>query len=943
MADSVVKLRVDSQEYDAKIKRASDGVRAFGENCRKAGESVSKADQDTITYVRSLGQMDTVSKNVKGKISEMTNAFTELSVQYKQLTDEEKQSPFGQALASSLDQLKTRINESRAQLTAINSELGNTTNKGNETGGAMAALASKFTINVDALKLLNAGLTAAKVALGVAKDAFFASEATVDEWGRIVDSSRSLYEGFLTSINTGDISGFLGRIDQIVSAARAAYNELDRLGTMRTIQAPQISAQQTENDRMRMMLQTGRYIAPIDGRKATPGLQDGQVLTPQQMKTIEQQLQNGMKNVVNLVGNEVKQTSKAIDAVYVRQGQELGISVKEFRKGTSSMDEFDKRIAGYEKYKQFEAAHTTTNTTSTQYGVVSSSRRDNVANPYAEYAKWGVFRVDGQRYNDLVRLIQQRDQQAAQAYNMQGQAYRTINRAEGITTRSIMGGGSTGGGRTTTTTQAPPPAGSIAAQEAKVQALTKAWREATDEAGRNGYAGQLEEAKKVLEQMQGKNIDITPKGSLKDLSNQMRDLQAKRENLADPIQIKVVDDQIAELKRDIDALNSGDVLYFSLKVQEDELTARLDDLKAKKDLLEDPASIRIVNDDIKRVQAELDEANKKKIETKVEIDTSELETELAHLQEMRDLLSKPVEISVIVKDIEDVESQIENLRNQRNPVEQPKQPPTITLEQKVALSIAEDNIDTDIQTLTNLLRVKIENGLDDIDIPAEHLQRAILGGEGFDSINIPDDYWQTLADDINAHLEALGIDPIVLDVQTGNVTKGAKAAKEGWQEAAQAIGTVGGALQQLEDPSIKIVGIVGQAIANIALGFAQATASDSKLGVFGWIAAVAGGLATMIGTISAIHSATGYAEGGIIKGNTYSGDQIMANGGTIGLNAGELILNRAQQGVIADALDGGATPKIIIEGVVDGENLRLVQRNSNRMRGRGEYVTTKTR
>ena len=353
MADSVVKLRVDSQEYDAKIKRASDGVRAFGENCRKAGESVSKADQDTITYVRSLGQMDTVSKNVKGKISEMTNAFTELSVQYKQLTDEEKQSPFGQALASSLDQLKTRINESRAQLTAINSELGNTTNKGNETGGAMAALASKFTINVDALKLLNAGLTAAKVALGVAKDAFFASEATVDEWGRIVDSSRSLYEGFLTSINTGDISGFLGRIDQIVSAARAAYNELDRLGTMRTIQAPQISAQQTENDRMRMMLQTGRYIAPIDGRKATPGLQDGQVLTPQQMKTIEQQLQNGMKNVVNLVGNEVKQTSKAIDAVYVRQGQELGISVKEFRKGTSSMAEFDKRMAGYEKYKEW--------------------------------------------------------------------------------------------------------------------------------------------------------------------------------------------------------------------------------------------------------------------------------------------------------------------------------------------------------------------------------------------------------------------------------------------------------------------------------------------------------------------------------------------------------------------------------------------------------------
>ena len=38
MADSVVKLRVDSSEYGAKIKRAAEGLQAFGDNCRKAGE-----------------------------------------------------------------------------------------------------------------------------------------------------------------------------------------------------------------------------------------------------------------------------------------------------------------------------------------------------------------------------------------------------------------------------------------------------------------------------------------------------------------------------------------------------------------------------------------------------------------------------------------------------------------------------------------------------------------------------------------------------------------------------------------------------------------------------------------------------------------------------------------------------------------------------------------
>ena len=93
-----------------------------------------------------------------------------------------------------------------------------------------------------------------------------------------------------------------------------------------------------------------------------------------------------------------------------------------------------------------------------------------------------------------------------------------------------------------------------------------------------------------------------------------------------------------------------------------------------------------------------------------------------------------------------------------------------------------------------------------------------------------------------------------------DLVKSGKATAEAWREAAGAIGSVGNALSGLEDPSAKIVGTVGQAIAQIALGFAQASAADSKLGVFGWIAAVAGGLGTMLSTISAIHNATGYAK-----------------------------------------------------------------------------------
>ena len=341
-----------------------------------------------------------------------------------------KKSEGGKALASSLEQLQKRIKDAKAEM--------------NATPGILDKMASKLTINVDALKLFNVGLQAAKGALSVAKDAFFASEETVDEWGRTIDASKSLYEGFLTALNTGDISGYISRINDIVAAARAAYNELDRLGTMKSIQAPQMSAQQTENERMRMMIQTGRYIAPIDGRSNAVYngrvMQNGDLLSPAQIQSIERQLQGGMQKVITLVSNEVRQSTKAINAVYDRQAKELGLSLKEFRAGTSSMTEFDKRIAGYQRYRSFEREHTTYDSRS---GI---SHRDNVANPYEAFKSWGVFRVDGDRYNQLVQLIQQRDQQMAQAYGMQSQNYRAINRVEGITPRQLMGGvGGTGG------------------------------------------------------------------------------------------------------------------------------------------------------------------------------------------------------------------------------------------------------------------------------------------------------------------------------------------------------------------------------------------------------------------------------------------------------------------------------------------------------------------
>jgi len=228
---SVLKLEVDGKEYDAELKKAQQGLQALEKSLQEAGKSFSDVDGKVLEYTKALGKMDTVSTSTKGRINEMSNAFVELSMQYKKLSDNEKNSPFGVALAKSLEELRTRVVDSKRDLHDVESQLGNVGTEGKETGGVLDTLASRFTLNIDALKLFEYGLSSVNSALAVAKDAFFKNEENLDEWGRTVKSCESLYSGFLVSLNTGDIGGYLSNIDDIVNAARAAYDALDELST----------------------------------------------------------------------------------------------------------------------------------------------------------------------------------------------------------------------------------------------------------------------------------------------------------------------------------------------------------------------------------------------------------------------------------------------------------------------------------------------------------------------------------------------------------------------------------------------------------------------------------------------------------------------------------------------------------------------------------------
>jgi hypothetical protein len=629
MAEVITRFKLETTQYDSKLRDASKELAAFSKEAEKAGKDFGKMTQGSVEAARALGQTAGGATNAKEKVRELVNAYNTLAKAYNNLSEDQKRSDFAKAMGESLEQLKGRIRDAKGEL----SQMGDT---GSNVGGVMGMLRDKLTFNIDALKLFNAGLAASKMALQVAGDALMSSEELVDEWGRTMEAGQSVYEGFLNAINNGDISGFLSRIDQIVQAARTAYDEMDRLGTMKTIQSPQFSKQEAENNRMRLMLMTGRYIAPAEGSGLKATMENGALLSPGQIKGLEQKLQNGMKSIVTLTQNELKQTGKAINAYYDKLAKQNGIAYKDFLKGTSSMAEYDKRVAGARKYQEWQFEHSTLD--------IETGRRiaPRTGNPFEQYKGWDVFRVDKMgknSFNDLVGLIRQQQQQTSQLYSTMGQAYRTINRVEGITPKKILsggggGGGHTGGGANTTNQEINAVTGSIDAQAKKVADLQKAWRAAADDNARAEIKAQLDEANDVLSKMQG---TTSAEGSIDWQAKKVQELQKAWRAAADDKSREEINKQIKEANEKLDEMQGKiKAPVGSLK----DLKTKMAELQASRELLTSTTEIDAVDAKLKEIEAQIDKLNGKPLQLVTTESKTELEILEAKLAEVNAFIEK---------------------------------------------------------------------------------------------------------------------------------------------------------------------------------------------------------------------------------------------------------------------------------------------------------------
>jgi len=141
-----------------------------------------------------------------------------------------------------------------------------------------------------------------------------------------------------------------------------------------------------------------------------------------------------------------------------------------------------------------------------------------------------------------------------------------------------------------------------------------------------------------------------------------------------------------------------------------------------------------------------------------------------------------------------------------------------------------------------------------------------------------------------------------------NDKKDKKRAKN-WEDATDALSDFGSALGDIgkssDTPELEVAGVIAQSLANLALGASKAISEASSMGPWAWIAFGAMAMAQLASMVAQVHSLTGFASGGIVGGNSYSGDRQLVR-----VNSGEMILTGQQQANLFNLLNSSLLPGI---------------------------------
>jgi len=204
-ANSILKLRVDSQEYDAKLKKAAEGLQHLAKAAHDSGSELLHLEKDEVAFIREMGSMNTSAKTAAGSIREMESTLKAMTLTYKQMSDAEKAGNAGKALSDAMAELRNRLipakqalAETEKEMRKLNQEVNASQNPFGKYGSIIDNIGSHFGVTGNLTEILTS--KTAMLTAGIGAATAIVGKAT-QEWAKY--NAELAKQDQITTVTTG--------------------------------------------------------------------------------------------------------------------------------------------------------------------------------------------------------------------------------------------------------------------------------------------------------------------------------------------------------------------------------------------------------------------------------------------------------------------------------------------------------------------------------------------------------------------------------------------------------------------------------------------------------------------------------------------------------------------------------------------------------------------
>ena len=896
MADVITRFKLETSQYDSKLRDSAKSLSAFSKQAEMAGKDFDKFTRSGIENARALGQVASGANNTKDKLKDLVGAYNDVAKAYNKLTEEQRQSDFAKAMASSLEQLQVRIRETKQELYSMGDS-----GVMNNLKGVLNGVAGKFGMSASMF-------TGVGAAVAGAAGAF-----------KLLGDNISLAMNFEKSMSQlSSLTGMVGKdLDQLKEYAI-------ELGSTSTLTASQVAdAFRLIGSQQPQLLESGQALKEVTKNAITLSEAAGIDL-----QTAAQTLSTS----INQMGGDSNNAARYINVLAAASQKGagdiawLGEAITKSATAAKAVGtDYEELVANLEQLAKagFDASTAGTALRSIIMNLEKQANNDfkpSVVGLTKAFENLGKANLDIVGYQQIAGKMF-----ASQAMALANAAQEAKNMTTAITgTNTAMEQAST----------------NTANLDGALKGLSSAWegfnlhinsssgflKDCVDWAAElirklDGVATAGGRAAKALRDMNGAGGSEGPT-KVDQQINALRGSKHKR--AAFNATMKSYRQQLADY--DMKIANGGKWEskdrpgFFHYE--------NVDILKAQRAALAQMAKeyqtrgLREINP----TPAKTDNNGKTTITVDVDVDSDEGEKSLDSLKAKLKELKKLRDDAINKKDfkardtynaqIKQVNAEIKNLRGGSTTTISKE-----TTADKVAFDPNKANLAA-TKAIDTMPSVWAMMGGD------EGLRQMMgIGRKQFD-----------LGRDITEK-DYKKLPGYKDDKETKKLTEQISTLTSGLSSIAGGLKSMGINLPAEVD---QVIGVI-QGVTSVIEGvnavisvFSTTSTTANTAALIANTAALYANAATNI--IPFANGGVVHAAGGTVVGNTYSGDQIPAM-----LNAGEVVLNRAQTGNLASQLEGSGIGAMQLSAIITGEQLRLVLNNNGRRTGRGEYVTTNFR